>query len=131
MVGWHHLLSGHEFEQTPGDSEGQGSLACRSPWGGKELDMTQWLNNIKCFQGFPKWLSGKRICLPRQESEEKLVQSLGQEDPLEEGNGNSLKYSCLENPMDRGAWRTTVHKVTKCQTRLNNWTCVHACFKRT
>ena len=35
MVGWHHRLNGHEFEQTPGDSEGQGSLACCSPWGPK------------------------------------------------------------------------------------------------
>ena len=33
MVGWHHLLNGHEFEQTPEDSEGQVSLACCSPWG--------------------------------------------------------------------------------------------------
>ena len=41
MVGWHHWLSGHEFEQTPGDSEGQGSLACCSPWGRKESDTTQ------------------------------------------------------------------------------------------
>ena len=40
MVGWHHWLNGHEFEQTPGDGEGQGSLACCSPWGHKELDMT-------------------------------------------------------------------------------------------
>ena len=40
MVGWHHLLKGHEFEQTPGDSEGQGSLECCSPWGHKELDTT-------------------------------------------------------------------------------------------
>ena len=45
MVGWHHQLSGHEFEQTPGDSEGQGSLACGSPWGCKESDMTEWVNN--------------------------------------------------------------------------------------
>ena len=45
MVGWHYQLSGHEFEQTPGDSEGQGSLACCSPWGHKELDKTEWLNN--------------------------------------------------------------------------------------
>ena len=37
MVGWHHRINGHEFEQTPGDSEGQGS----SPWGHKELDTTQ------------------------------------------------------------------------------------------
>ena len=39
MVGWHHQFNGHEFEQTPGDSEGQGSLACCSPWV-TELDMT-------------------------------------------------------------------------------------------
>ena len=40
MVGWHHQLNGHEFEQTPGDSEGQRSLVCCSPWSHKELDMT-------------------------------------------------------------------------------------------
>ena len=40
MVGWHHQLNGHEFEQTLGDSEGQGSLACCSLWGHKESDMT-------------------------------------------------------------------------------------------
>ena len=38
LVGWHHQLNGHEFEQTPGDSEGRGSLACHSPWGHKESD---------------------------------------------------------------------------------------------
>ena len=41
MVGWYYRLIGHESEQTPGDSEGQGSLACYSPWGGKELDTTE------------------------------------------------------------------------------------------
>ena len=45
LVGWHHQLDGHEFEQTQGDGEGQGSLACCSPWGSKELDMTEQLNN--------------------------------------------------------------------------------------
>ena len=40
MVGWHYQLNGHKFKQTPGDSEGQGSLACCSPRGGKESDMT-------------------------------------------------------------------------------------------
>ena len=44
MVGWHHWLNGHAFKQTPGDSEGQGSLACYSPWGHKELDTTERLN---------------------------------------------------------------------------------------
>ena len=45
MVGWHHWLSGHEPEQTLGDSEGQGSLVCSSPWYHKESDMTEQLNN--------------------------------------------------------------------------------------
>jgi len=45
MVGWHHWLSGHKFMQTPGDSEGQESLVCCSPWGDKESDITGWLNN--------------------------------------------------------------------------------------
>ena len=44
-VGWHHQLSGREFEQTPGHSEGQGSLACCSPGGCKELDRSDQLNN--------------------------------------------------------------------------------------
>ena len=44
MVGWHHQLNGHEFEQTLGDGEGQGSLACCRPQGGKESDMTEGLN---------------------------------------------------------------------------------------
>ena len=50
MVGWHHWLNGHEFEQAPGDHEGQGSLACCSPWGHKESDMTEWLNNNPILQ---------------------------------------------------------------------------------
>ena len=45
MVGWHHQLNGHEFKQTLGDGEGQGSLACCSSWGCKESDMTEQLNN--------------------------------------------------------------------------------------
>ena len=45
MVGWHHRLSGHEFEQNLGDSEGQGSLMCCTPWGHKQLDTTEQLNN--------------------------------------------------------------------------------------
>ena len=45
MIGGHHQLSGHEFEQAPGNGEGQGSLACCSPGGCKELDMNEQLNN--------------------------------------------------------------------------------------
>ena len=46
MVGWQHLLNGHEFEQAPVGGEGQGSLECCSPWGCKESDTTEWLNNM-------------------------------------------------------------------------------------
>ena len=45
MVGWQHQLNGHDFEQTPGDGDGKGSLTCCSPWGCKELDTTERLNN--------------------------------------------------------------------------------------
>ena len=58
MVGWHHQLNGHESEQAPGDSEGQGSLACCSPWSHRELDSTQQLNNNSVLQLHPgccKW----------------------------------------------------------------------------
>ena len=45
MLGWHHWPDGHEFEQAPGVGDGQGSLACCSPWGRQESDMTEWLNS--------------------------------------------------------------------------------------
>ena len=45
MVEWHHRLDGHEFEQAPGDGEGRGSLAFCSPWGRRESDTAERLNN--------------------------------------------------------------------------------------
>ena len=45
MVGWHHRLNEHEFEEAPGVGESQESLSCCSPWGHKESDMTEQLNN--------------------------------------------------------------------------------------
>ena len=56
MVGWHHWLNGYGFGLTPGIVDGQGGLACCSPWGHKELDMTEWLN----------WT--KLICIPMADS---------------------------------------------------------------
>ena len=58
MVEWHHQLNGHELEQTLGTSEGQGSLACSSPWGHKELDATEELNNNH--NKLP-WMAEKRV----------------------------------------------------------------------
>ena len=56
MVGWHHRLNGHEFEQASGIGDGQGSLACCSPWGRKESDTTEWRNWTEL-----NWISGKII----------------------------------------------------------------------
>ena len=49
MVGWHHQLNGHEFEQALGDGEGQEGLACYSLWGHKESDLTERLNNSNIY----------------------------------------------------------------------------------
>ena len=49
MVGWHHWLSGHEFQQGPGVGDGHGSLVCCSPWGHKDLDTTEWLNRTDLY----------------------------------------------------------------------------------
>ena len=46
MVGWHHRLDGHEFEQAAGAGDGQGGLPCCSPWGRKEADTTEQLNRL-------------------------------------------------------------------------------------
>ena len=70
MVEWHHQLNGHEFEQAPGPGDGQGSLACCSPWGCKELDMTEqlnWLNwnrDIKQLSGC--WAGAGIVCKQAQ-----------------------------------------------------------------
>ena len=72
MVGWYHQLNGHEFEQAPRDGEGQGSLACCSPWGHKESDTTERLNNnwksgggVVCAQTFYALMSS--LCKLRRE----------------------------------------------------------------
>jgi len=69
-------------------------------------------NIAYCFWGASQVALVVETCLPIQEA----VQSLGQEDPPREGNGNPFQYSCLENPKD---WQGTVHGVTKSQTQLS------------
>ena len=74
MVRWHHWLDGHEFEQALRDNEGQGSLACCSPWCPEESHTTERFHfhfSLSC---------------------------------IGEGNGNPLQCSCLENPRDGRAW---------------------------
>ena len=63
MVGWHHQLNGHDFEQAPGVGEGQGSLVCCSLWGHKESDMTEQLNSTEVIQ---------TLCNARREDESYL-----------------------------------------------------------
>ena len=92
MAGWHHQLVGHEFEQAPGIGDGQGSLACFSPWGYRESDTTEWLNWIHV-------------------GDSGFIPQLGW--PPEDESGHPLQYSCLEDPMDRGARWTIVHRTTK------------------
>ena len=60
MVGWRHRLDGDEFEQVPGDSEGQGSLACCGPWGHKELAKTEQLNKNKYMMWY--WVNKYIVC---------------------------------------------------------------------
>ena len=75
------------------------------------------------FYRYPRWSDwipcGLRCSLPA--IQETRLWSLGQEDPGE-GNGNPLQYSCLENPMGGGAWQVTVHRITKSQAWLSDFT---------
>ena len=72
MVGWHHQLNGHEFEQTLGDDEGQGSLACYSPWGHKHSGTTERLSNNNSI--LYKIMSYKiKYTLQREMREKKIV----------------------------------------------------------
>ena len=89
MAGWHHQLNGHEFEQAPGDGEGQGSLMCCSPWGLKDSDMTERLNN-----SFPGGSSSKESAYHK----ETQVQSLGLEDPLEKEMATRSSIFAWESP---------------------------------
>ena len=81
MVGWHHWLNGHEFEQAPGVGDGQGSLMCCGPWGHKEWDTTEWLNWTELNWRYGGWKQissclrrgGVYKCSSRKEKE-KIIQ---------------------------------------------------------
>ena len=90
MVGWYHRLSGHEFEQAPGVGEGQGSLACCSPWGHKESDTTESRSlAILYLKGFPHSSVGKESTCNAGDAGS--IPGLGK--PPEEGIGYPLQYS--------------------------------------
>ena len=86
MVGWRHWLDGHEFEQALGVDDGKGSLACYSPWGRKESDMTELLNWY--------WLMLYAMCVCIYVCVCFSVQGRSPGG----GHGSPLQYSCLENP---------------------------------
>ena len=94
----------------PGESHGQRSLVGYSPWGHKESDTTEWLTHTTCGS------DGKASAYNAGD----LGSSPGLGSSPAEGNGTLLQYSCLENPIDRGAWWATVHRVAKSRTWLSN-----------
>ena len=132
MVGLHHQLNGQEFEQTPRVGNRQRSLACCSPWGCKESDMTEWLkSNNKIHMLKPKpflpTFRGDSLITQMIENptasvgdirDTNLIRGSGRSPG--ERNGNPLQYSCLENAMDGGAWWATVHGLTKIQALLSD-----------
>ena len=124
MVGWHHRLDGHEFEQAPGDGEGQGILACCSPWNCKELDTTwrrQWHPTPVLLPGKSHGRRSLVGCSPWGREESDMTERLHSHFSLSsigEGNGNPLQCSCLENSRDGRAWWAAVSGVAQSQTRL-------------
>ena len=103
----------------PGKSHGQRSLAGYSPWGRKESDMTERLT--VCW-GIPWWLTSKEYTC--NAGDPGSIPGSGRVPG--ERKGNSFQYSCLQNPMDRGAWGATAHGVTQSSTWLM-WLSMHAC----
>ena len=117
MVRWYHWLDGHEFEQAPGDGDGQGSLVCCSPRGRKELDTTERLNWTELIEnvGFPGGASGKEPAYQNKRQRRRGFNPWIGKIPWSR-KWQPLQYSCLENPMDRGVWQAVVHMVAESDT---------------
>ena len=115
IVGWHHLLSGHEFEQTPGDDKRRGSLVCYRVR--PDLVTEQYNNIVSVVFSSQVVLVIKNLSAnPGGVRVRGSVLQAGRSPGG--GHSNPLQYSYLENPMDRGAWQPTVCRVLKSGTRL-------------
>ena len=89
-VGCHHRVNGHEFEQTPGDSEGQGNLACYSPLGPKESDVTEWLTDKQSLMGL--------LSLKEEEIRTQHMRKEGHTKTQEENGHLQAKQRFQKNP---------------------------------
>ena len=110
MVKQYHQLNGHEFEQTQGDSGWRtGKPGMLLSMGCKELDTTWQLSDNMVYLWTFQVTQGKESACNEGDLEDSgLVFGSGRS--LGGGHGNPLQYSCLKNPMDRGAWWATVHR---------------------
>ena len=122
MVGWHHQVNGHEFEQTLGDSEGQGSLACCSSWGCKESD-TLRLNSSSSTLTDSLWL----LCLGRwqgqkQEDKSGMHFHLPLIGRLEQECMHAQSCPTLCDPMDYSLPGSSVHGII--QARILEWVAI-------
>ena len=120
MVGWHHRVNGLKFEQALRVGDGQGSLACCSPWGCKKSDTTEQLNWTELIPIL--WASQVALMIKNLPANARDLRDVGSSPGLGRspggGHGSWLQYSCLENSIGRGVWRTTVQEVAKGWTWL-------------
>ena len=133
MTGWDgwmvSLTHGCEFEQALGVSDGQGSLVCCSPRDHKESDMTERLTwNDLIGPGHwwgVSWAFQVALVVKSPPDNAGDIRNLGSIPgsgrPPGGGNGNTLQYSCLENPVDGGAWQGTIHRLTKSRSDTTDW----------
>ena len=99
MVGWHHWLNGHEFEQAPGDGDEQGNLACCSPWGCKESDTIEQMKNNKVVFSSKKNTSACKVLFPSSAINAKKYRKTTEWERLE------MSSRKLEIPREHFMWR--------------------------